>query len=110
MQQITNGMAASRLQGVIWLKSRHSNPSGSCVEWAELADGGIAVRNSRHPAGPALIYTRAEMAAFVHGAKDGELDDVVGRPQGGGMADPGDRAAQGATGCDGLYSTAPKMG
>jgi hypothetical protein len=34
------------------------------------------VRNSRHPSGPALIYTRAEVAAFLAGVKHGEFDDL----------------------------------
>lgn len=77
MQQIDSGMPATWLQGIIWRKSRYSNPSGNCVELAELPDGGIAVRNSRHPSGPALIYTRAELAAFVHGVKKGDFDDLI---------------------------------
>jgi hypothetical protein len=35
------------------------------------------VRNSRDPQGPALVYTRAEIAAFILGAKDGEFDDLT---------------------------------
>ncbi|HWF82219.1 MAG TPA: DUF397 domain-containing protein [Streptosporangiaceae bacterium] len=70
-----NGTPADQL-GAVWRKSSASNSSGSCVEVAELADGEIAVRNSRYPAGPALIYRRAEMAAFVAGAKNGEFDDL----------------------------------
>lgn len=82
MQQIDSGAidssaSATWVQGIIWRKSRYSNPSGNCVELAELPDGGIAVRNSRHPGGPALIYTRAELAAFVHGAKKGDFDDLI---------------------------------
>ena len=46
------------------------------MELAELPGDAIAVRNSRYPSGPALIYTRAEVAAFLSGAKNGEFDDL----------------------------------
>jgi hypothetical protein len=62
---------------VTWRKSTASNPSGNCVELAELPGGRVAVRNSRHPTGPRLVYTRAEIAAFVHGVRSGEFDDLV---------------------------------
>jgi uncharacterized protein DUF397 len=78
MIQNRNGMAASELQGVSWRKSDHSNPNGSCIELAELADGAVAVRNSRYPGGPALIYTPAEISAFILGVKDGQFDDLAG--------------------------------
>jgi hypothetical protein len=77
MQRISDGVPASALQGVLWRKSHYSNPSGNCVELAELADGKVAVRNSRYPSGSALIYTRAEIAAFLHGAKSGDFDDLL---------------------------------
>ena len=67
--QIMNGIPASQLPMARWRKSRASNPSGCCVEVAELPDGAIAVRNSRHPARPALVYTRAEVAAFLTGRR-----------------------------------------
>lgn len=77
MPRITNGMPATLLRMATWIKSRHSNPSGECVELAKLANGDIAVRNSRHPGGPALIFTRAEMAAFILGVEDGEFDEMA---------------------------------
>ncbi len=77
MENVGNGVLARQLRGVSWRKSTHSNPHGDCVELALLPDGGVAMRNSRDPAGPALVYTRAEIAAFVSGAKNGEFDDLV---------------------------------
>jgi Domain of unknown function (DUF397) len=77
MQQTNNGTPAGAL-AVTWQKSRRSNPSGNCVEMAALPDGtGIAVRNSRDPEGPALVFTMAEIAAFVQGAGDGDFDNLV---------------------------------
>ncbi|MDV9178022.1 DUF397 domain-containing protein [Streptomyces sp. W16] len=75
--QHENGMAATLLSGAEWRKSHHSNPEGNCVELAALSDGHIAVRNSRHPEGPALVYTSAEISAFVRGVKDGDFDGLL---------------------------------
>jgi hypothetical protein len=77
MRRMVNGMPAGQLQGVIWQKSHRSNPSGNCVECAALPDGGVAVRNSRHPEGPALIYTPAEIEAFILGVRDGDFDNLL---------------------------------
>jgi len=75
--QVMNGISARLLgDAVQWRKSTASNPSGNCVEMAALADGSVALRNSRDPAGPALVYTRAEIAAFLAGARNGEFDDL----------------------------------
>lgn len=72
-----NGIASDKLTGVTWRKSRRSNSRGNCVEMARLADGSIAVRNSRFPTGPALVYTQAEIDALILGAKDGDFDDFL---------------------------------
>jgi hypothetical protein len=78
MQQHHDGRSVTaELADVTWRKSTASNPSGDCVELAALPGGEVAVRNSRDPHGPALIYTRAEIAAFVAGAKGGEFDDLT---------------------------------
>jgi hypothetical protein len=70
---IRNGMPATELT-VTWRKSRRSGPQGgNCVEIAHLTDGQVAMRNSRFPTGPALVFTSAELDAFLGGAKDGEF-------------------------------------
>ena len=73
-----NGMLATELGEVRWQKSWHSNPNGECVELAALPTGEVAMRNSRFPTGPVLLYTQAEITAFLAGAKDGEFDHLTG--------------------------------
>jgi hypothetical protein len=71
---IHTGMKASGLAGAAWMKSKRSGPTGgNCVEVAFLAGGDVAMRNSRQPDGPALIFTPAEWDAFIGGARDGEF-------------------------------------
>ena len=74
MTSVRNGMPATELIGTRWVKSSRSGPTGgNCVEVAHLADGQVAVRNSRHPSGPALVFSAMEWDAFVGGTKDGEF-------------------------------------
>jgi hypothetical protein len=77
MSEGYHGLQAGELPDAAWRKSRRSNPSGNCVELARLPAGRVAVRNSRYPAGPVLICTRDEIAAFVRGAKDGHFDTLL---------------------------------
>ncbi|WP_414710856.1 DUF397 domain-containing protein [Pseudonocardia sp.] len=69
--------SSTEASGVRWRKSRHSNPHGECLELAGFSDGQVGVRNSRHPDGEVLVFTRAEMVAFLRGAKDGEFDHLL---------------------------------
>lgn len=56
-----------------WTKSSYSGTGGNCVEFA--VDGAdVLLRDSKHPEGGVLRFTRAEIDAFLHGAKDGEFD------------------------------------
>ncbi len=77
MYQGENGTMPDPSEGS-WRKSTYSNPSGNCVEMARVEGVGVALRNSRHPDGSVLTYTRAEITAFVHGIKAGEFDDLIG--------------------------------
>jgi hypothetical protein len=81
MVAMYNGMPAGELSDVRWQKSRHSNPNGACVELAAVPGGEIAMRNSRFPVGPVLLYTQAEITAFLAGAKDGEFDHILDEAQ-----------------------------
>jgi len=77
MRRMVNGMPAGQLQGVIWQKSGRSGPNGNCVECGALPNGKVAMRNSRDPEGPALIYTPDEIEAFILGVRDGDFDTLL---------------------------------
>jgi hypothetical protein len=59
---------------LVWVKSTHSGDKTQCVEVAALPDGGRAVRDSKNPNGPVLLFTGMEWRAFVAGVRDGEFD------------------------------------
>ncbi|XVQ11407.1 DUF397 domain-containing protein [Spirillospora sp. CA-255316] len=55
-----------------WRESSRSSSSGSdCVEVAGVGDA-IAVRDSKDPAGPKLLVTRAGWRELVRGMTEGE--------------------------------------
>jgi hypothetical protein len=72
MNDGVNDVQAALPHTAPWRKSSYSNPSGNCVEAAELA-GGVALRDSRFPDGPALVCTNATWDAFIRSVKDKNL-------------------------------------
>ena len=70
-------MAASHLAITHWRISSFSGNNGTCVEVAALRDGRIAVRNSNRPHEGIVVFTRAEMNAWISGVKAGEFDDLT---------------------------------
>lgn len=61
---------------VAWQKASVSAGDGNCVEFAKMGDG-VAMRHSKAPTGPALIFTPAEIAAMLDGARRGEFDHLT---------------------------------
>jgi Domain of unknown function (DUF397) len=63
------------LSRAVWHKSTFSNGNGgNCVESARLPDGSRAVRHSKDPDGPSLIFSPSEWDAFLQGVRAGEFD------------------------------------
>ncbi|HEU0089551.1 MAG TPA: DUF397 domain-containing protein [Pseudonocardiaceae bacterium] len=61
------------LTHAVWRKSSRSGGGNECVEVAQLTDGGRAVRDSKHPTGPALRFTPAGWAAFTVSIRSGQF-------------------------------------
>ncbi|WP_157248764.1 DUF397 domain-containing protein [Nonomuraea typhae] len=57
-----------------WRKSRFCNGNSACVEFAHLADGNVALRDSKEQDGPVLVFTPEEWDAFTQGVRAGEFD------------------------------------
>ncbi|MGC4894132.1 DUF397 domain-containing protein [Micromonospora sp. DT31] len=66
---------AGHLSGAAWRKSTRSQTS-NCVEVAPLHAGptGVALRDSKDPSGPVLLFDRAGWLGFLAGAKTGRFD------------------------------------
>jgi hypothetical protein len=58
-----------------WFKATASNTSsGGCVETAFLADGRVALRDSKDTSKLPHVFTRHEWDCFLDGVKKGEFD------------------------------------
>ncbi len=60
-----------------WRKSSRSTSAGNCVEMAEFG-GRVAVRDSKDPDGPRLVFGQEAWRGFVAGIRAGSFD----RPEG----------------------------
>jgi Domain of unknown function (DUF397) len=69
-------MTDEEIVGLSWSKAQFSNINGACVEIAS-APGKIAIRDSKDPGGPVLVYTFNEFRAFLDGARNGEFDSLL---------------------------------
>lgn len=59
------------LTGARWHKSTRSGSNGGdCVEVADNLPGVVAVRDSKDPDGPALIFERPAWAEFIRTLKE----------------------------------------
>ncbi|MEV6833580.1 DUF397 domain-containing protein [Streptomyces sp. NPDC051133] len=64
-----NVPASTDLHDVRWLRSSYSTGANNCVETARPRSGPwaglLAVRDSKNPAGPALLFSARSWAGFV---------------------------------------------
>ena len=64
-----NVPSSADLHGLRWLRSSYSTGANNCVETARPRSGPLtgllAVRDSKDPAGPALLFSPGSWAGFV---------------------------------------------
>ncbi|MFM9610913.1 DUF397 domain-containing protein [Streptomyces niveiscabiei] len=56
-----------------WHKSSKSGGHENCVELAEYKDH-ITIRDSKSPNGPAILYSRSQVASLLAGIRAGAFD------------------------------------
>lgn len=59
--------------GAQWRKSSHSSANAACVEVTRNLPGMVAVRDSKNPVGPKLIFSPTDWRTFVSGVKAGDF-------------------------------------
>ncbi|MDH6432581.1 hypothetical protein M2158_001058 [Streptomyces sp. SAI-144] len=64
-----NVISSTELPEVRWLRSSYSTGANNCVEtarpWAGPCAGLLAVRDSKNPDGPALLFSPESWAGFT---------------------------------------------
>jgi hypothetical protein len=71
---MTSHIESASAAGLEWVKSSFSGNNGDCVEVAALPEGARALRDSKNPDGPALVFPAAEFTAFLSGVAAGEFN------------------------------------
>lgn len=56
-----------------WRKSSYSGGENACIEVAAVR-GAVALRDSKDPEGPALVFPPSRWRALITAARDGKLD------------------------------------
>ncbi|MFJ5122015.1 DUF397 domain-containing protein [Kitasatospora sp. NPDC088548] len=69
-------MSSTDLTRAHWIKSSYSSNGGACVEVAPGFAGLMPVRDSKDPAGPALIFPADAWQSFVAAVQDREFGTV----------------------------------
>ncbi|MDV5143275.1 DUF397 domain-containing protein [Streptomyces sp. SBC-4] len=71
MIEARSDLRTASLEGASWRKSSYSGGEGECVEIADVpSHGGIAVRDSKNPSGPAIVFDTAAFAALITTIQD----------------------------------------
>lgn len=70
----TRVVPPAALAGATYQKSTRSTGTGNCVEVVALPGDHRAVRDSKHPTGPALTFTASEWTAFTTSLRTGDFD------------------------------------
>lgn len=57
-----------------WFKSSKSSANGQCTMCARLPNGDMAVKDSKDPHGPVLLFSATEWQAFTRNIKHDDLN------------------------------------
>jgi hypothetical protein len=55
---------------LVWRTSSHSGHNGKCVAVAAVGDGRVAVRDTKDPAGPVLVFGPEVWVAFLRAVRE----------------------------------------